>query len=127
MRFLPYNNKLNDRARELRKNMTESEKKIWQFLRKLPYSVLRQRVIDNFIVDFYCAHLKLVIEIDGESHFTEEGIGYDKERTEILEGYGIKVIRFSNNEVINNFEIVCEKILMMIRDKLPLAGKSDIT
>jgi very-short-patch-repair endonuclease len=91
--------------------MTEPEKRIWQFLRTLPYQVLRQRVIDNFIVDFYCASFKLVIEIDGDSHFTDEGKAYDEERTKILEGYGIKVIRFTNDEVLNNFEGVCEKIL----------------
>jgi very-short-patch-repair endonuclease len=54
--------------------------------------VLRQRPIDNFIVDFFCAQLKLVIEVDGESHFTNDGKDYDWERTQILEGYGLKAL-----------------------------------
>ncbi|MEG4535481.1 DUF559 domain-containing protein [Microcoleus sp. D2_18a_D3] len=71
---LPYNPKLIPIAKQLRKNPTPAEKKLWQdFLRNFPFRVLRQRPIDNFIVDFYCAALQLGIEIDGESHFTEEG------------------------------------------------------
>ena len=65
-------------------------------------------MIDNFIVDFYIPKLKLVIEIDGESHFTEEGIVYDRERTSILEWRGLKIIRFTNKEVMKNFDGVCE-------------------
>jgi hypothetical protein len=72
--------------------------------------VLRQRPIDNFIVDFYCASLKLVIEIDGESHFTQQGKDYDEERTRILEGYGITVVRFTNVDVLQNFEGVCREL-----------------
>lgn len=125
MRFLPYNKNLNVRARELRKNMTKAEKKIWQFLRTLPYQVLRQRVIDNFIVDFYCAHFKLVIEIDGDSHFTEEGTAYDKERTNILKGYEIKVIRFTNNDIINNFEGVCENILRLTDEEIRIVERKE--
>jgi very-short-patch-repair endonuclease len=111
MHFLPYNKKLNERVRELRKNMTEPEKKLWRFLRTLEYPILRQRIIDNFIADFYCAKLKLVIEVDGDSHFTDEGKIYDEERTKILECFGLKVIRFTNYDVMNNFECVCEKII----------------
>lgn len=91
---LLYNPKLVERAREMRKNMTDAEKKLWfGFLRNFNYRVLRQRPIDHFIVDFYCAELKLAIEVDGGQHFTEKGLEYDKERTRILEGYGIKVLR----------------------------------
>ena len=108
---LPYNPTLLPRAKELRKNMTAAEKKLWKgYLRTLKYRVLRQRPIDYFIVDFYCPKLKLVIEIDGESHFTDEGKAYDQERTERLEGYGLKVIRFTNQEVLNNFEGIYEKL-----------------
>jgi very-short-patch-repair endonuclease len=108
---LPYNQKLVARAKELRKNMTVAEKKLWyDFLQKFPLRVLRQRPIDNFIVDFYCAKLKLVIEVDGDSHFTDEGMKRDSQRTEILEGYGLKVIRFTNDQVLQNFEAVCEAI-----------------
>jgi very-short-patch-repair endonuclease len=109
--YLPYNPQLVERAKELRKNMTPVEKLLWNhYLRKFRYRVLRQRPIDNFIVDFSCAELKLVIEIDGDSHFTDEGKIYDLKRTKILEGYGLKVIRFNNDEALSNIEGVCQKI-----------------
>ena len=76
----------------------------------MPVRILRQRPIDNFIVDFYCSGLRLVIEIDGESHFTEQGKIYDEERTNILEGYGLQVVRFTNVEVLQNFEEVCYQL-----------------
>jgi len=109
--YLPYNPKLVPIAKQLRLNQTVTEKKMWQgFLRKLPLRILRQRPIDNFIVDFYCSGLRLVIEIDGESHFTEQGKIYDEERTNILEGYGLQVVRFTNVEVLQNFEGVCYQL-----------------
>jgi very-short-patch-repair endonuclease len=98
---LPYNLQLVERAKELRKNMTPAEKKLWNnYLKTFKFRVLRQRPINNFIVDFYCANLKLVIEVDGDSHFTPEGKDYDAERTAILEGYGLKVMRFTNENVL---------------------------
>ena len=107
---LPYNRNLVAKARELRKNMTPAEKKLWHdYLKTFKFRVLRQRPIAFFIVDFYCAALKLVIEVDGNSHFTETGMAYDAERTRILEGYGLKVIRFTNDEVLHNFDTVCDR------------------
>jgi very-short-patch-repair endonuclease len=106
---LPYNQKLVARAKELRKNMTPAEKKLWnEYLKNFKFRILRQRPIDNFIVDFYCPSLKLVIEVDGDSHFTSEGKDYDLERTDILKGHGLKIVRFTNSEVLNNFESVCQ-------------------
>lgn len=109
---LDYNHKLKERTRELRKNMTEPEKKIWfNFLRDISntkFRVYKQRPINNFIVDFYIPKLKLVIEIDWETHFDEQWIIYDNERTLILEWLWLKVVRFTNNEVMNNFDWVCE-------------------
>jgi len=91
--------------------MTLAEKRLWyNYLRFFKYRVLRQRPIDNFIVDFYCHELKLVIEIDGDSHFTDEGKARDQARTQVLEGYGLKVMRFTNDEVLNNFEGVCRQV-----------------
>ncbi len=117
---LPYNPKLVSVAKELRKNPTPAEKKLGQdFLRNFPFRVLRQRPIDNFIVDFYCAALKLVIEVDGESHFTEQRKQYDAQRTRILEGYGLKVIRFTNVDVLQSFEGVCQKLLGLIPPSPP--------
>ncbi len=108
--FLPYNPSLVDRAREMRKNSTAAEKKLWSFLRTFPYRCWRQRPINHFIVDFYCPKLKLVIEVDGDSHFTEDGIASDLERTTILESYGLRVIRFRNDEVLRSFTQVCEQV-----------------
>ena len=108
---LPYNPELVARAKELRKRMTKAEKKLWHgYLRDFRYRFLRQRPIDHFIVDFYCSKLRLVIEVDGETHFTEVGKGYDAERTTTLEGYGLKVLRFCNTDVINNLQGVAAKI-----------------
>ncbi|WP_254566422.1 endonuclease domain-containing protein [Oscillatoria sp. HE19RPO] len=106
--FLPYNPSLVERAKEMRKNPTPAERKLWQeYLRKFPFKVWRQKPIDNFIVDFYCAKLKLAIEVDGDTHFTEDGMIYDEKRTQILEGYGLQVVRFTNDEVMNCFDGVC--------------------
>ncbi len=118
--YLPYNSDLVEKAKQLRKNMTAAEKKLWYgYLRTFKFRVLRQRPIAFFIVDFYCAALKLVIEVDGDSHFTEVGKAYDAERTRILEGYGLKVIRFTNDEVLNNFEGVCQRIESLIPPSPP--------
>ncbi|HEY9824370.1 MAG TPA: endonuclease domain-containing protein [Stenomitos sp.] len=112
---LPYNPALVPRAKELRKNMTPAEKKLWfSYLRQFRFKVLRQRPIDHFIVDFYCPSLKLVIEIDGERHFTDEGQAYDQARTTQLEGYGLRVIRFTNQQVLQDFRSVCEQLNCLI-------------
>ncbi len=117
---LPYDPKLVQRARALRRNMTPAERKLWyQFLRRFELRVLRQRPIDRFIVDFYCAARKLVIEIDGDSHSSEEAEAYDKERTAVLEGYGLRVLRFHNPDVLHNFEGVCEKIIAATQEDPP--------
>jgi very-short-patch-repair endonuclease len=109
--YLPYDAALVPRAKELRTNMTTAEKKLWYgYLKTFKFKVLRQRPIDHFIVDFYCPTLKLVIEIDGDSHFTDEGKDYDQERTQRLEGHGLKVLRFTNHQVLQDFKNVCEAI-----------------
>ena len=102
-----YNKKLIPRAKELRKEMTPQERHLWyDFLRDYPVKIYKQKVIDNFIVDFYCHQAKLIIELDGSQHYTEEGLKYDEERTNILSRYNLEVIRFSNYEVDNSFEAV---------------------
>lgn len=106
-----YNKKLIPRAKELRKEMTPQERHLWyDFLRQYPVKIYKQKVIDNFIVDFYCHQAKLIIELDGSQHYTEEGLKYDEERTNILSSYNLEVIRFSNYEVDNSFESVCKII-----------------
>jgi very-short-patch-repair endonuclease len=108
---VPYNPRMKTRARELRRNMTKAERKAWNgLLRKLPFTVLRQKPLDHYIVDFYCPALKLVIEIDGVTHGTDEEKEYDETRTKVLNGYGLKVIRFTNDEVMERFDHVCGEI-----------------
>ena len=92
----------------LRKNMTKEEKKLWyDFLCKYPVRFYRQKVLGKYIADFYCAKAKLVVELDGSGHNTEEGIRYDKERTAFLEEYGIQVIRIPNRAIKTSFLWVC--------------------
>ena len=109
--YIPYNKKYNDRARALRKDMTPEERKLWYlFLRNHDERFLRQKIIDNYIADFYCPNKKLIIELDGSQHYTEDGMEYDRIRTEILNTYNINVIRFSNQDVNKHFKEVCEFI-----------------
>ncbi len=106
-RELPYNPKLKERAREMRNNSTEGEIKFWcELLRKKQtgFQFYRQKVIGHYIVDFYCAKLKLVIEIDGVSH--KDKVEYDTHRDDVLNSFGLKVLRFDDQTVQNNFQIV---------------------
>lgn len=99
------------KSRELRKNATSEENKLWyQYLSKLKIRFLRQKPIDNYILDFYCPIKKIAIEIDGSQHYTDEAIEYDKNRTNRLRKYGIEVIRFTNLEIKKHFIEVCEYI-----------------
>ena len=109
--YLPYDRNLLDRAKEMRRCPTLAERKLWNlYLKSFRVRVLRQRPIDYFIVDFFCAALRLVIEVDGGVHFTEQGQAHDAARSEILKGYGLRVLRFTNEEVMEKFEWVCEVI-----------------
>ena len=115
---VPKNNQMLPRARELRRNMTPQEKKLWyQFLRKYPVKLYKQRIIDSFIVDFYCASAKLVIELDGSQHYTEQGEAYDAERSACLARCGLEVIRFTNAEIDSEFDAVCNKIHAVIQNR----------
>lgn len=108
---LPYNPKLKERARELRKNLTVAEYKLWQgYLRYHKHTFHRQKPIDHYIVDFYNSEFQLVIEIDGEQHSTPEGKEYDQHRDETLRGYGLNVLRFSNQQVMESFDEVVGEI-----------------
>jgi len=98
-------------GRMLRKNMTKEERHLWyDFLRGYPVRFIRQKIIGNYIVDFYCAKANLVVELDGSQHYEETGISKDIERTKFLESQGLKVIRIPNNYINNNFRGVCELI-----------------
>ena len=108
---LPYDGRLNGRAFDLRHEMTPQEKRLWYaYLRTYPVKVYRQRVIEHFIVDFYCPLARLVIELDGSQHYTEQGKAYDEQRTAILEQYGVQVLRFTNLDVDRHLDAVCAQI-----------------
>jgi very-short-patch-repair endonuclease len=100
-------------ARELRQPQTPAEATLWQHLRNrnLQFKFRRQHPIDFFIIDFYCADAKLLIEIDGESHFQQTQMEYDRTRTEYLEALGYKVIRFTNDDVRDNIQAVISRII----------------
>ena len=92
--------------------MTKEERRLWyDFLKLLPVTVNRQKVIGRYIVDFYCACSKLVIELDGAQHYEEDGAASDRERDEALKRLGITVVRYSNADVNRNFEGVCADLL----------------
>ena len=116
---LKKNDKLLNVARILRRNMTRQEKHLWyDFLRYYPVKMYKQRIIDNFIADFYCHSARLVIELDGPQHYTTQGKEHDEARTEILEKYRIHVLRFSNKDVDDNFEGVCRMIDKVINERI---------
>ena len=105
------NPKLTGFSKSLRKNMTKEERHLWyDFLKVLPVTVNRQKVIGHYIVDFYCAQAKIVIELDGSQHYCEKGKTEDEIRNEFLSSLGLTVLRYSNIEVSRNFSGVCEDI-----------------
>ena len=110
--MIPYNKKLVSNARTLRKNMTPEEKHLqYDFLKRLPVNVRRQHNIENYIVDFYIAEKKIVIEVDGRQHLLPEHKEADEQRDAVLANWGISVLRYSNDSIRNNFDAVAEDIL----------------
>jgi very-short-patch-repair endonuclease len=108
-------------AKNLRKNMTKEERHLWyEFLRNYPVRFSRQKILGKYIVDFYCAKAKLVLELDGSQHYEEKGIKEDTQRTEFLKDYGLTVIRIPNNEVNHNFYGVCEYIDSVVKENYNL-------
>ena len=111
----PYKNKLKDNAQTLRKNMTKEEKHLWyDFLKKLPLNVHRQKIIGSYIVDFYIAESNLVIELDGHQHGEPDNRIADEIRDATLKNLGIKVNRYRNKDIKRNFRGVCLDILRSI-------------
>ena len=106
-----YNPALRTRAHELRKHATKEENTLWyQYLHTLKPQWRRQMVMGGYILDFYCRKLKLAIELDGSQHYTEDGMGYDAERTKYHNALGIEVIRFSNADINQRLRYVCDAI-----------------
>ncbi len=115
---IPKDNSQLENARRLRREMTPHERKLWYlFLRKYPVKIYKQRIIGKFIVDFYCASAKLVIELDGSQHYEEPAMAYDQERSIFLESLGLRVIRFSNREIDREFSAVCDQIDQTIKER----------
>ena len=102
---------LRKHSQNLRKEATKEERLLWNhFLRKYDMQFRRQCVLGEYIVDFYCAKARLVVELDGSQHYEPEKQAYDRERTAYLESQGLLVLRFSNLDVLRNFPNVCEAI-----------------
>ena len=111
------NRKLTHNARELRKNMTPEERKLWyDFLKDSQENFNRQKVIGRYIVDFYCGSVKLAIELDGSQHYEISGEEYDTRRKQYLDEQGITTVRYLNDDIHHNFENVCLDILRNIRE-----------
>ena len=119
-----YNSKNLILAKQLRKNMTKEEKILWQILRAkrfCGYKFKRQVLIGNYIVDFLCSDVNLVIELDGGQHNEKNNIISDKKRTEFLKEHGFKVLRFWNNEITQNIKAVEEAILNELQKRQTLS------
>jgi very-short-patch-repair endonuclease len=109
-----------DHARAMRKGMTNPERRLWfGCLLSLPHTFRRQRPIGRYIVDFYCSDLRLVIEVDGDSHYNDLSIQHDEKRTLFLKNKGLRVIRFTNYEVSQQFEAVKTRIFSELKSTLP--------
>jgi len=111
---ISYNPNLKTYSTKLRKEMTDAERLLWKYIRNKQIKNLqfyRQKIIGNYIVDFYCPAVKIVIEIDGGQHFENDNLKKDKERDRYLSSLGLKVLRFNNLEVLKNKEGVYQRIL----------------
>ena len=105
-------------SQNLRKNMTKEERHLWyDFLKQLSVTVKRQEVFENYISDFYICEAKLIIELDGSHHYTEEGLEKDRSRDRYFQKHGIKVLRYTNLDIHNNFTGVCADILAQIETR----------
>ena len=116
---MKHNSKLTSRAQQLRRNMTDEERRLWyEYLNTYPHRFRRQITVGNFILDFYCAAARLAIELDGSQHYEPQGLARDAERTAYLEAEGIQVLRFSNSDVRNNLAGVCKQIDMTVKSRV---------
>jgi very-short-patch-repair endonuclease len=115
--WIGYQRKLTPRARSLRGDPTPAEKKLWyEFLRDLPQKFTRQKPLGRYVGDFYCSRHRLVVELDGDSHYTDRAQSYDDARTSALELHGTRVIRFTNLDVLQNFDAVCAAVLRALEE-----------
>jgi len=118
-RHLPYNPKLRKRAKYFRENLTQIEKKFWlNFCKRDEHKWRTQVIIDNYIVDFYCPRLKLVIELDGLEHSRKNNKEYDAVRDDILQSYSLNVIRIDNEDINDRFENCLSFIHEQVRKRI---------
>ena len=114
-RYIAYRRDLTGKSRSLRRDPTPAEKKLWfEFLREQPEKFTRQKPLGRYIADFYCSAHRLIIEVDGDSHFVDNG-RRDQQRTAALQALGVRVIRFTNQDVMQRFEGVCMEIRKALR------------
>ncbi|MGN0980738.1 MAG: endonuclease domain-containing protein [Candidatus Avoscillospira sp.] len=112
------NEALRGNAQRLRREMTKEERRLWfDCFKQMEETVKRQHVMGQYIVDFYCAAAKLVIELDGSQHYEEEGKQKDRKRDQYLEGLGLLVKRYSNSDINQRFSAVCEDIYETIQER----------
>jgi very-short-patch-repair endonuclease len=110
---------LRKRTQELRRQMTKEERHLWyDFLKTYPVQFKRQYSIGAYIVDFYCFHARLIIELDGSQHYEPEAMEYDRMRSEYLQKQGFLVLRFSNSDVMTQFRAVCETIDTAVKNRV---------
>jgi very-short-patch-repair endonuclease len=115
-RIIPYDLRLRPRAQSLRRDPTPAERKLWYlFLSILSCKFTRQKPLGSYVADFYCSRARLAIELDGDSHFDEKAGARDAVRTAALESFGLRVIRFRNDEVRDSFEGVCARIVEALK------------
>jgi very-short-patch-repair endonuclease len=111
--MLPYDKNLKPPSRQLRNNMTDAERHLWSKIRRKQltgYQFYRQKPIGDYIVDFFCPKARLVVEVDGGQHFSDETKEYDRIRGEYLHSLGLRVLRFTNSDVLTRIEAVIESI-----------------
>lgn len=119
--MIPYNKKLKQASRNLRSHMTEAEQLLWQRIRRkqiLGLQFYRQKPILNFIVDFYCPAVNLIIECDGGQHYTEFGLETDQNRDHTLSDLGLITLRFTNHQILTEIDAVVEQIYYVVRRRL---------
>ncbi|MCL5769405.1 endonuclease domain-containing protein [Acinetobacter sp. ANC5681] len=119
----PYNKNLKLPSRDLRSNMTDAEQLLWSRLRRkqiLGLQFYRQKPLLNYIVDFYCSAVNLIIECDGGQHYTEDGRSADQIRDQALSELGLVVLRFSNRQILTEIDGVVEKIYCVVEQRLEL-------
>ncbi len=125
--MLPYSRNLKQYSRQLRENMTDAERHLWAKIRMKQlkgYQFYRQKPIGDYIVDFFCPKAKLVIEVDGSQHFSGEMTEDDRMRNEYMSSFGLRVLRFTNTDVLTHIERVIESIIENMEvseEKIPLS------